>query len=1536
MKILALGSSLDGLRISPFTAFLLALSALGSVLILLRETNYGVGLDGDSALYISTARNLLEGNGFVTYSGGVYGNAPPLFPLVLAFAGLLGMDVIVAAGYLNAIAFGVTAFITGIWLMSRIESRFLVTWAVLGCILSLRLIHSATYALTESLFVLFVVASIFALDRFLYARKYSFLILSAVCAALACITRYPGIMLVIATLLLLLGQRHIALDSRIRTSGVYLLIAMAPIGVWMLRNIQNSGSPTGRVGIGDLILTLGFALVAIISVLALLVMQQRQTHQSKIWNAAVFAIVALGVIGFWIGWSLLNSASSSGAGLVEGFSPTPVLHTFTVEFGRWVFGHGGFKLLDLASDALFGIDLSGGATTAGVLLKTAIILLVTSAVIYLLLRLNRSGDLSTKWRIWSVPVGFFVLYTLGLAVTMWIRNDANLPYRYFAPLYVPALVAVTLVLNEFLCYARRWQLLGPFSWLQKYDPDVIQKTKAILPTSILIIVLSLWITQQIYTNYHHIIEGVDNGKGYASREWTDSETVQYLRDNPINGYIWSNDNSALYLLVGIWNRPQGMSYIHARSYPWSAYHIGEDVHLVWFHSQRHMTSYGFEDIANLPGMETMVELEDGVILKIDENFSNNGASDIGPTSGTNSIIQKLLKTDRLIVNSNFDVYPDDDGTGIIYVREACEERDIAPKFFLHIFPDDYVDLPENRRALGFAINDFDSTAFYFLPDGSCVARRVLPDYEIDEIRTGQRIDGLGTLWQANISLEESENMATPDREWLLRTRLPIDLNIQGSPVIDSFFDVYLDESNNRLAYVRRKCVERDIEPLIFLDIFPLHESDLPEHRRQYDYDNLDFRFDDYGSLNEDLCVATIDLPHYDIAGIKTGQYNRSNAMLWSDQSSLFVREDPFQLDEEDLLRAGLGKDDRPMIDSFFNVYLHQNDNKLIYARKECVEKETETKFLLHIFPFDEAHLPEERNERRYISLDFHFDDHGEMDGDLCMASRDLPDYGIAEIRTGQSIAGLGDIWYEKVRLVGAEDTALLDEERLLRAGLDRDAHPLIHSVFDVYLNEQDNRLIYARRECEVRDVGAKFFLHIVPKYISDLPEHRHPSGYDNLDFRFADHGEIDGDLCVASRELPDYGITEIRTGQYVHGLGEFWQDNMLLAEYEDVPTLNEDVLLAVGLGKDAHPVISSFFDVYLDAKSNRLIYARRQCQPTDSDPRFFLHIFPRHGSDIPEHRRQHGYDNFDFQFDDYESSSPGLCVAVRSLPDYEIAELRTGQYVHGLGELWAGGFRIVGAQKAVSLDEDASLRVGMGRDTRPLIRSFFDVYLSKIDNRLIYLRRQCRDVDTEMKFFLHVFPFDQSNLPEEQSYVSLGFHFPDHGALDGDLCVATRELPDYGIAEIRTGQSIDGLGDIWHERIRLVGSDDTTLLDDGRLLRAGLNRDAHPVIHSFFDVYLDDQSNRLIYARRECEPSDSGASFFLHIFPLESADLPADHRVRGYDNLDFRFTDHGTVDGDLCVASRDLPNYRIAEIRTGQFIRGLDELWEGKLSLESS
>ena len=75
--------------------------------------------------------------------------------MLLAGAGAVGFDPRDVAAPLNAAIFGLNVFVVGRWLRSRLQSRFLLAWGCLAVALSVPPTNIASWALSETTFVLF-------------------------------------------------------------------------------------------------------------------------------------------------------------------------------------------------------------------------------------------------------------------------------------------------------------------------------------------------------------------------------------------------------------------------------------------------------------------------------------------------------------------------------------------------------------------------------------------------------------------------------------------------------------------------------------------------------------------------------------------------------------------------------------------------------------------------------------------------------------------------------------------------------------------------------------------------------------------------------------------------------------------------------------------------------------------------------------------------------------------------------------------------------------------------------------------------------------------------------------------------------------------------------------------------------------------------------------------------------------------------------------------------------------------------------------
>ena len=58
------------------------------------------------------------------------------------------------------------------------------------------------------------------------------------------------------------------------------------------------------------------------------------------------------------------------------------------------------------------------------------------------------------------------------------------------------------------------------------------------------------------------------------------------------------------------------------------------------------------------------------------------------------------------------------------------------------------------------------------------------------------------------------------------------------------------------------------------------------------------------------------------------------------------------------------------------------------------------------------------------------------------------------------------------------------------------------------LYPRENALTCLKSPCGVPDTQARFFLHVVPEAVEDLPAHRRQYGFNDLDFHYDGHGSM--------------------------------------------------------------------------------------------------------------------------------------------------------------------------------------------------------------------------------------------------------------------------------------------------------------------------------------------------------------------------------------------------------------------------------------------
>ena len=339
----------------------------------------------------------------------------------------------------------------------------------------------------------------------------------------------------------------------------------------------------------------------------------------------------------------------------------------------------------------------------------------------------------------------------------------------------------------------------------------------------------------------------------------------------------------------------------------------------------------------------------------------------------------------------------------------------------------------------------------------------------------------------------------------------------------------------------------------------------------------------------------------------------------------------------------------PLIDGAFDV--HRIDGALALVMEPCAPAFVERmSFFLRAFPVDAGDLPAWREGKTFEPRYFDLGPHGAYFEDKCVASIPLPAYPTAdfELRWSNELLDKAEA-REKARRAR-------DAGRLLA----RAAHPV---AYDVYL--ADGELAYLNDSCDPLGTEHSFHLNLYPENANDLPEERRERGYERFHFEFLLNGAFVDGGCAAFFRLPDYPVAAIRTGQNDANGDNLWRAEFLL---DPARRLAESAS-----GASGEPVARGVFDVHL--ADGALVYVKEPCEQADTDARFFLHAAPERMDDLPEDRRQYGFDNLDFDYFLNGALFDGRCAARAALPDYPVASIRTGQY-DADREIWSAEFTV--------------------------------------------------------------------------------------------------------------------------------------------------------------------------------------------------------------------------------------------------------------------
>ena len=216
----------------------IVLMGLAGAMVIVYATRWGAIVYSDATEYILSARSLLAGKGLgIPGPGGAFLPLtlhPPLFPLVLSGLGLLGLEPLEGARWLNVLLFGIVVILVS-GTIYQFTRQFILS-VMLGFVIMMSPLFLEIFssALAEPLFFVLGLLGFFLLVEYVGSPHYRLLIGASIAIGLACLARYTGFVLIISGTLFLLVFQRVTWRKNLVHLGIFGGISTGMVVAWML------------------------------------------------------------------------------------------------------------------------------------------------------------------------------------------------------------------------------------------------------------------------------------------------------------------------------------------------------------------------------------------------------------------------------------------------------------------------------------------------------------------------------------------------------------------------------------------------------------------------------------------------------------------------------------------------------------------------------------------------------------------------------------------------------------------------------------------------------------------------------------------------------------------------------------------------------------------------------------------------------------------------------------------------------------------------------------------------------------------------------------------------------------------------------------------------------------------------------------------------------------------------------------------------------------------------------------------------------
>ena len=233
---------------SPYNNLDSILAAVaGFILIQIFSKHSGIGVSPDSVTYISAARHLTQGSGFVAFDNAPVTDFPfgyPFFLTILSF--FTRLDPLKFGSILNGVLFALLLYLSGSIMNGFKNPSGWYKRIILACIIlspAMQEVYSLLWS--ETVFLPLILLFIVSITNYLGRPGLKWLWISAVVCAVACLTRYAGIFLVPAGLCLIFFNKENKWRQRIIHCIVFGSFSVSLLLINIIHNLSLTGLATG-------------------------------------------------------------------------------------------------------------------------------------------------------------------------------------------------------------------------------------------------------------------------------------------------------------------------------------------------------------------------------------------------------------------------------------------------------------------------------------------------------------------------------------------------------------------------------------------------------------------------------------------------------------------------------------------------------------------------------------------------------------------------------------------------------------------------------------------------------------------------------------------------------------------------------------------------------------------------------------------------------------------------------------------------------------------------------------------------------------------------------------------------------------------------------------------------------------------------------------------------------------------------------------------------------------------------------------------